>query len=73
MTPAAPDRLTRPPAAGRWTPEDAERRTRLTGEIERARGKLANERFVARAPEAVVQAERDKLATLEAELAELGG
>jgi valyl-tRNA synthetase len=49
----------------------AERREVLEAEIGRAEGKLSNERFVAKAPEAVVQAERDKLATLRAELAEL--
>jgi valyl-tRNA synthetase len=43
----------------------------LEAEIGRAEGKLANERFVAKAPEAVVQAERDKLARLRAELDEL--
>ncbi len=48
-----------------------ERRTKLQGEIERAEGKLANERFVSRAPAAVVQAERDKLTALRRELAEL--
>ena len=37
----------------------------------RAEGKLANDRFVAKAPEAVVQAERDKLASLRHELQEL--
>ncbi len=47
------------------------RRTEVESEIARAEGKLANERFVARAPEAVVQAERDKLARLREELAEL--
>jgi valyl-tRNA synthetase len=48
-------------------------RAELESEIARAEGKLANERFVARAPEEVVQAERDKLARLRAELDELGG
>ena len=47
------------------------RRAELEAEIARAEGKLANERFVAKAPEAVVQAERDKLARLREELAEL--
>jgi valyl-tRNA synthetase len=40
----------------------------LAVEIKRAEGKLANEAFVAKAPEAVVRAERDKLARLRAEL-----
>jgi valyl-tRNA synthetase len=44
------------------------RRAELESEIARAEGKLANERFVAKAPEAVVQGERDKLAGLRAEL-----
>jgi len=43
-------------------------RDRLVGEIERLRGKLANDAFVANAPPAVVAAEREKLARLEAEL-----
>ena len=43
-------------------------RDRLVAEIERLRGKLANAAFVANAPEAVVAAEREKLARLEAEL-----
>ncbi len=47
------------------------RSAELEQEVERAEAKLANEQFVARAPAAVVQAERDKLATLERELAEL--
>ena len=46
---------------------DAER-GRLEQEIARAEGKLANDSFVAKAPEAVVAAERDKLERLRAEL-----
>ncbi|MFZ0091738.1 MAG: valine--tRNA ligase [Solirubrobacteraceae bacterium] len=48
-----------------------ERRARLQAEIERAERKLANQGFVAKAPPAVVQAERDKLARLVGELATL--
>ena len=48
-----------------------ERADTLRGEIRRAEGKLANQGFVAKAPAAVVQAERDKLARLQRELAEL--
>ena len=44
-----------------------ERRAWLDAEIERAERKLANERFVAKAPAAVVGAERDKLAGLREE------
>ncbi|MGO9821081.1 MAG: valine--tRNA ligase [Solirubrobacteraceae bacterium] len=46
----------------------AERRVKLTQEIERAQGKLANEDFVVKAPSHVVQAEREKLERLRAEL-----
>jgi valyl-tRNA synthetase len=58
---------------GDFDPDAAERklaaeRTRLEHEIERSRGKLANEGFVAKAPPHIVQAERDKLALLESEL-----
>jgi valyl-tRNA synthetase len=49
-----------------------EKSEQLRAEIERAQGKLANEKFVSRAPEQVVQAERDKLERFRAELEELG-
>jgi valyl-tRNA synthetase len=49
----------------------AERAERLKGEIKRVEGKLANQGFVSKAPEKVVQAERDKLAKLQKELEEL--
>jgi valyl-tRNA synthetase len=45
-----------------------QRRAKLEAEIARCEGKLANEGFVAKAPEAVVTAERAKLAELRAEL-----
>ncbi|HEY2439525.1 MAG TPA: valine--tRNA ligase [Solirubrobacteraceae bacterium] len=48
-----------------------QRRTKLQGEIDRAAAKLANAGFVAKAPAEVVQAERDKLERLRAELAAL--
>jgi valyl-tRNA synthetase len=46
---------------------------RLRKEVERAEGKLANERFVANAPAEVVEAERDKLAKYRRELDALDG
>jgi valyl-tRNA synthetase len=46
---------------------DAERE-RVRAEIARAEGKLANQGFVAKAPDAVVRAERDKLERLRREL-----
>ncbi|MGH2840563.1 MAG: valine--tRNA ligase [Solirubrobacteraceae bacterium] len=51
---------------------DAERE-RLRSEIARAGGKLANERFVAKAPPPVVEAERSKLRDLQSDLAALEG
>jgi valyl-tRNA synthetase len=49
-----------------------ERCETLRSEIDRAESKLANQGFVANAPPEVVEAERAKLATYEAELEELG-
>ena len=49
----------------------AERAKVLQAEIKRAEGKLANQGFVAKAPETVVQAEREKLDKLKRELDEL--
>ena len=46
-------------------------RKSLQGEIARAEGKLNNQGFVAKAPDAVVAAEREKLDRLKAELAAL--
>jgi valyl-tRNA synthetase len=50
-----------------------ERREKLRAEVKRGEGKLGNERFVAKAPADVVDAEREKLAAYRAELEELGG
>ncbi len=50
----------------------AERRDKLQVEIDRLEAKLANERFVERAPADVVQGERDKLAGYRDELDRLG-
>ncbi|MBI2692398.1 MAG: valine--tRNA ligase [Solirubrobacterales bacterium] len=49
----------------------AVRAEELRGEIARVNGKLGNEQFVAKAPAEVVDAEREKLARFEAELAAL--
>jgi valyl-tRNA synthetase len=46
---------------------------RLRKEVARAEGMLANERFVANAPDEVVDAEREKLERYRRELAALGG
>jgi valyl-tRNA synthetase len=58
--------------AGEAEKRRQEKREQLKGEIKRAKGKLANEQFVSKAPPEVVQAERDKLARFQAELEELG-
>ena len=47
------------------------RAAELRSEVERGERKLANQGFVAKAPPEVVEAEREKLATYRAELAEL--
>lgn len=46
-------------------------RLKLTGEIKRLEGKLSNQGFVNKAPEAVVQNERNKLAKAEATLVQI--
>jgi valyl-tRNA synthetase len=63
-------------ASGDIDPEEAARRvaqqrSQLEGEIKRAESKLANEKFVAKAPPQVVEAEREKLARYRAELERL--
>ncbi len=50
-----------------------ERRAKLRSEVERGERKLANEGFVAKAPDEVVDEERRKLEARRAELEELGG
>jgi valyl-tRNA synthetase len=47
-------------------------RAELEAEVRRAEGKLSNDAFVAKAPDAVVAAERAKLERLRRELEELG-
>ena len=47
------------------------RREELRSEVARAEGKLANEKFVDRAPAEVVEEERQKLESYRAELEEL--
>ena len=64
-------------AGGEFDPAEADRRkdaqrTALDGEIARAAKKLANPGFVAKARPEVVEAEREKLARLEAEREALG-
>lgn len=51
--------------------ESATEADRLGSEIARGEGKLANESFVAKAPAAVVDAEREKLERLRAQIAAL--
>jgi valyl-tRNA synthetase len=51
----------------------AERRSKLASEVKREEGKLANQRFVDKAPDDVVEAERTKLERYRTELAELDG
>jgi valyl-tRNA synthetase len=44
---------------------------RLEGEIQKAKGKLGNEQFVARAPEAVVKQEKERLEGFETALSRI--
>jgi valyl-tRNA synthetase len=47
----------------------AREQAKLEKEVERITGKLANEKFMSNAPDAVVQKERDKAVELQAHLA----
>jgi valyl-tRNA synthetase len=68
------DAVVRPERAGAKANGNVEGEiARLRGEIERAEKQLANERFVARAPEDVVAAERAKLERYRRELDAFGG
>jgi valyl-tRNA synthetase len=68
------DAVVRPERAGAKANGNVEGEiARLRGEIARAEKQLANERFVARAPEDVVAAERAKLDRYRRELEALGG
>jgi valyl-tRNA synthetase len=65
-------------ASGDIDPEEAKKRVaqqrqQLKGEIKRAESKLANDKFVSKAPPEVVDAEREKLARYKAELERLDG
>ena len=59
--------------AGRVAARLEERLAKLRSEVERGERKLGNDGFVAKAPPEVVEAEREKLESYRAELAELGG
>ncbi len=59
-------------AAGGGSDRRAQRVAELEANIERVRGLLANDAFVSRAPEAVVQRERERLTELEDQLRQLG-
>jgi valyl-tRNA synthetase len=67
------DAVVRPSSAGANGGDLAAELERLRKEIARAEGMLANERFTAKAPAAVVDAEREKLARYRRELEALGG
>ncbi len=68
------DAVVRPERAGAAANGNVEaEQERLRGEIARAEAMLANERFVARAPADVVDAEREKLERFRRELDALGG
>ena len=41
--------------------KDLKRKARLEGELKRVKGKLSNERFMSKAPENVVNEEKEKL------------
>ncbi len=68
------DAVVRPERAGAAANGNVEaEQERLRGEVARAEAMLANERFVARAPADVVEAEREKLERFRRELDALGG
>ena len=69
--PVRPSRCWPPAATDNLRPRFEQELAKAEAEIERARRKLADARFVERAPAQLVEEERDKLERFEREAAEL--